>query len=208
MVWAHLIPRTAEPLTARAVEVLRNGGIVIFPTDTLYGLGADALNSQAVERVYTLKQRDRSKPLLLLLADPDDARRYAREIPPIGKEIIRAFWPGPLTLIFQAAECLPEIVTGGTGTIGLRCPDAPFARELVRALERPITATSANLAGGPDPRTVQEVPPSLCAAANLVIDAGPCPLAQASTVVDLTRTPPALLREGALPRHGLESYLR
>ena len=172
--------------------------MVILPTRHLYGLGVDALNSRAVERVFTAKQRPRHQPLLILVASPGEAGIYAHGIDARATALMRAFWPGKLTIVLPARPVLPEALTGGTGLIGIRLVAHPVSRGLVRSLGRPITATSANLSGHPGCRRIEDLHPAILAAADLVLDAGPLLPGIGSTVVEVRPNEVRVLREGAV----------
>ena len=181
------------------VALLRQGGIVAFPTDTLYGLGADAFNESAVERVFEAKGRPHGMPLPLLLPDGDWLSVIASEVSPLAQILADRFWPGPLTLVLPAGPRVPALVTARGWTVAARVPDHAVPRELARRLGSPIIGTSANRSGGPDPRSPEEVRRFLGDAVDLIIQGGPAPTGQASTVVDITSVVPRLLRAGALP---------
>ena len=172
--------------------------MVVLPTRHLYGLGVDALNPRAVERVFTAKQRPRQQPLLILVASPAEAGIYARGIDARATALMHAFWPGKLTIVLPAGPLLPEALMGGTGRIGIRLVAHPVSRHLVRALGRPITASSANLSGQPGCRRIEDLQPAILAAADLVLDAGPLRPGIGSTVVDVQPDVVRILREGAV----------
>jgi L-threonylcarbamoyladenylate synthase len=188
-----------------AAAVLRRGGVVAYPTDTLYGLGADAFNEAAVERVFIIKGRPHGMPLPLLLADPADIDRVAASVPPLARVLAAEFWPGGLTLVLQRAERVPELVAGRGWKIGLRVPDHIVPRELARRLGNPITGTSANKSGGPETRTAAEVRAQLNGEVDLVVEGGPEPTGRSSTVLDLTGPQPRILRQGAVSKERLEA---
>ena len=177
-----------------ALAVLSRGGLVAFPTDTVYGVGALAFDSSAVERVFAAKGRDVAKALPILLADAESASRVAEPLPDEARKLAKAFWPGPLTLVVRKLACVPEAVSQGN-TIGLRVPDHPVAIALLRA-SGPLAATSANPSGGPDPLSADEVVSGLGDKIDLVLDGGKTPGGRPSTVVDCTVEPPVLVREG------------
>lgn len=177
-----------------ALAVLSGGGLVAFPTDTVYGVGALAFDPSAVERIYTAKGRDAAKALPVLLADVESASRVAEPLPDGARKLAKAFWPGPLTLVVRKLACVPEAVSQGN-TIGLRVPDHPVAIALLRA-SGPLAATSANPSGGPNPLSADEVVSGLGDRIDLVLDGGTTPGGRPSTVVDCTVEPPALVREG------------
>lgn len=186
---------------SEAAGTLAGGGLVAFPTETFYGLGADPWNERAIEALYHAKGRPARVPILLLLAGEDQVPDAAVATPAPFEVLARRFWPGPLTLVVEARPTLPARVTSGSGTIGLRVPSAPIPRAIARALGRPITGTSANLSGAPPARLPAEVaaafagPPS---ALDLLVDGGPAPGGEPSTVVDLTGASPRLVRAGAI----------
>lgn len=199
MAWTSVketIPPALNSLIDRAVDILHGGGVVAYPTDTLYGLGAHALTERAVERVFRIKGRPAAQPIPLLLADARDMQRVARDIPPVAWELARRFWPGGLTLVLAAASTVPRQVTAGGDTVAVRVPAHPVPRELARRLGAPITGTSANRSGAPGPVTAEEVTATLGCQVDLIIDTGPCSGGLASTVLDLTGDVPRVLRQG------------
>jgi L-threonylcarbamoyladenylate synthase len=187
--------------------VLRDGGLVAFPTDTLYALGADAFNPIAVERVFAAKGRRWADPIPLLVGDLAMVLALASDLPDVAAPLIESHWPGPLTLLVAAAPNVSRALTASTAKIGVRLPGAPLARELILRLGRPVTGTSANRSGGNDPKDADEVYRQLRHRVDLILDSGPTPLGRPSTVVDLTMTPPHIVREGAIERAGILSLL-
>jgi len=181
-----------------AVRVLRAGGLVAFPTETFYGLGALALDEAAVARVFQAKGRPGDKPLLVLVDSLAMVERLARQVPDRSRRLMARYWPGPLTLVLPARADLPRALTAGTGTIGVRLSGHPVARALVQAAGTPVTAPSANPHGEMSPCTADEVIAALGTRVDLVLDGGPTPGGPASTVLDLTRTPIVVLRAGAV----------
>ncbi|MCL5025320.1 MAG: L-threonylcarbamoyladenylate synthase, partial [Chloroflexi bacterium] len=165
-----------QQIVADAAEVLRGGGLVVYPTDTLYGLGAHAFTPAAVERVFALKGRAAEKPVPLLLARPEDMESVALDIPDLAWELADAFWPGALTLVLKRHPLVLDIVTGGGPTVAVRVPHHAVPLGLVAALGVPITGTSANPAGKPGPRTASEAVEALGDGVDLVLDGGPCPI--------------------------------
>lgn len=182
----------------RAAAVLREGGLVAFPTETFYGLGAAARNPAAVRRVFRAKARTESKPLLVLVDSIAMAESVAREVSAPARALMARHWPGALTLVLPARPDLPAELTAGTGTIGVRLSGHPVARGLVRALGAPVTAPSANLEDAAPPTTAAEVLRALDGAVDLVLDGGPTAGGPASTVVDVTAEPARILRAGAV----------
>ena len=188
----------AEKL-AEAIRVLCEGGVVAFPTETFYGLAADARNETAVEKIFRIKGRNFRNPIALIIADEREVVPLVEEIPAAAKILMQTFWPGPLTLIFRAAPSVSSRLTGGTGKIGIRVSSHPVARLLAAGLAGPLTATSANLSGGPECSSADAVVSTLGDLADAVIDGGPTPGGAGSTILDVTVSPPRILREGAIP---------
>jgi len=190
-----------------AADVLKTGGLLVFPTTGLYGLGADALNPASVEKIFQVKQRDFSKPILVLIRDASELGRIAKEVPQTASALIKASWPGLLTIILEARPELPDVLTGHTGKIGVRVPKHPVASALVNAFDGPITGTSANLSGQAGCASVVDLDSELVQCVDMVLDAGPLKGGTGSTVVDATLDPPLVLREGAVSKQQLESVL-
>jgi L-threonylcarbamoyladenylate synthase len=191
-------PRLLEEI-GRAVGVLQSGGVVAFPTDTLYGLGADVFNEAALEKIYRIKGRPRALALPVLVDGWERVELVAGEVSEMARQLAQQFWPGPLTLVLPRRPGLSPLVTGGRDTVAVRQPDHWVPRELVSRLGRPITGTSANPSGGADLLTLAEVQDQLGDLADYIITAGPAPRGMPSTVVDVTGEQPRLLREGVLP---------
>lgn len=203
----HVVSADRPGALAQAAAVLRAGGLVAFPTDTVYGVGAHALLPDAVARLYTAKVRPEGKAIPLLLADAADIERVSRDLPPLAWRLIAAFWPGALTLVVPRSAWLPDIVTAGGPTVAVRLPDHPAPRALARALGAPLAATSANLSGQAEATTAAEVLAQLDGRIELLLDGGVCAGGVASTVLDLTVHPPAILRAGALDLAQLQRLL-
>jgi len=182
----------------QAAQVLRAGGLVAFPTETFYGLGAAGLDPEAIRRVFAAKGRPASMPLLLLVDSRAMVAAVAASIPPQATPLMERHWPGALSLVLPAARGVPAEVTAGTGTVGVRVSAHPVARALVRALGEPVTAPSANRTGGAPPVTAEEVLAQLDGVIELILDAGPTPGGAPSTILDVTVDPPRLLRQGAV----------
>jgi len=191
----------------RAVQVLKAGGLVAFPTDTVYGVGALAFLPQAVEKIFRVKGRALSKAIPLLLDSADSLPQVARDIAPEVRLLTKKFWPGALTMVLHRRPVVPDVVTGGGPTVALRVPDHPLTRRLIRAVGGPLATTSANLTGHPDPQTAQEVADYLEGHIDLILDGGRCPGGIPSTVIDLTRTPPVIVRAGAIAPEELKEKL-
>ena len=182
----------------RAVQLLRQGELVALPTETVYGLGADALNPDAVAKIFTAKGRPSDHPLIVHLADAGQIMTWAREVPKDAIALARAFWPGPLTLILKRDESVPDLVTGGQDTVGLRVPNHPVALELLRAFGSGVAAPSANRFGRISPTTAEHVRQELGERVALILDGGACAVGLESTIVDLSRGVPVILRPGAI----------
>ena len=204
--------RQPAPYLGSALEeaawILRAGGVVAAPTDTLYGIMVSALDASAVERVFEIKGRSPDAPLPLLVADAADIERYVESLPEAGRALAEKFLPGPLTIVAAGKGGLPYALTGGLPTVGVRVPDHRVPRALARLLGHAVTGTSANRSGMPPATTAAEVREQLGDAVDYVIDDGPAPGGTGSTVVDVSRNPPALVREGAVSRYEIEAALR
>jgi L-threonylcarbamoyladenylate synthase len=185
-----------DAVFARCRDVVRAKGVIAYPTDTFYGLGADPRDPEAVRRIFAIKSREAGQPILLLLHDRSEVTAWASAVTPSAERLMERFWPGPLTLVFSAApDVLPEL-TGGGGTIGLRVPGNELTRELLRNLGTALTGTSANRSGGRDPRTAEEVMREVGDRVDLVLDGGATTGDRPSTVVDVTVEPPRIIRQG------------
>jgi len=191
----------------RAVATLRSGGLVAFPTETVYGLGADAANDDAVRRVFEVKGRPTDHPLIVHLADASQLNEWAASVSPTASLLADAFWPGPLTLLVERSSTVSTAVTGGRSTVGLRVPDHPVALELLRTFGGGIAAPSANRFGRVSPTTAAHVLADLGDDVDLVLDGGPCRVGVESTIVDLTAERPVVLRAGGVSVDRLEEVL-
>ncbi len=185
---------------------LKAGGVIGFPTDTAYGLGADPFHEAAVRRIFEIKGRLESKPVLVLVDSMELLCQIAVVSEP-ARMLARQFWPGPLTLVLPALPNVPRFLTAGTGALGVRWPKSDFANRLVHALERPITATSANKSGHQTATRASEVIEDIGPDLEMLIDGGQLPSAEGSTILDMTGPSPRVLREGALPREMLAAAL-
>ncbi len=183
---------------AGAGDIIQKGGVVIFPARCLYGIAADTLNVKAVEKVFDIKQRPRNNPILVLIPDQGFLQDLAESIPESAEKLIKAFWPGGLTLVFQAKPKVPERLTAGSGKLGIRIPSHPAAKALVNFLGFPITGTSANLSGRPGCDRISSLDPSILEKSDLVLDAGILKGGIGSTIVDVTISPVRILREGEI----------
>ncbi len=182
----------------KAGNLIQGNGLVIFPTQGLYGLAANALAPQAVEKVFAAKQRPKTKPLLILIHELQQLDVLTTHIPEQAKLLIRDFWPGALTMIFQAGKVLPKQLSGNTDKIGIRMPAHPVALALAKAANVPITGTSANISGSPPCPDIKHLSRKLIPKADMILDAGPLAGGLGSTVVDLTCTPPKIIRQGSI----------
>jgi L-threonylcarbamoyladenylate synthase len=192
---------------ARAAQRLRDGLLVAFPTETVYGLGANALDADAVARIYAAKGRPSHNPIIVHVASIDDARRVVRTWPPVAQRLAERFWPGPLTLVLPKSPDVPSSVTAGLDKVGVRVPSHPVALALLRQACVPVAAPSANRSNAVSPTTAQHVATSLAGNDVLVLDGGACEVGIESTVVDISGEVPVLLRPGGLSREALEATL-
>jgi len=186
------------------VSVLKNDGLIVYPTETFYGLGANCFSSVAVKKIFALKKRDRSKPLPIVISDRTMLKSVAAVIPPVTEPFLQLFWPGPLTLIFPADFSLPRDLLGSAKTIGVRLPAHPGLRDLVKSAGFPITATSANLSGEGELSDPDRVFDIFTGKVDCIIDGGKTKGGLPSTVIDLTSPRPQMLREGAIPLSDLQ----
>ena len=201
-------PQQSSPQSLiSAVEILRAGGVVVYPTETFYGLGVDALNQKAIKKIFAIKKRSLSQPLLILIPDQDYLPRYVADVPANAHRLMEHFWPGPLTMVFFASPQLPSILTAGTKKIAIRISPHPIARALTSAFAGPLTSTSANISGEQSPATAKEVFSHLGGMIDLIIDGGKTPGQMPSTIVDVTFSPPQLVREGVVPFSEILTFL-
>jgi len=189
----------------KAAEIIKSGGLVAFPTETVYGLGADALNRTACAKIFQAKNRPLEDPLIVHVADKQDLFKVARRVCKVTLDLIDEFWPGPLTLVLKKQEKIPDITTAGLDTVAVRMPDHKIALSLIKEAETPIAAPSANLFGRPSPTTAQHVLEDLEGKIDLVIDGGRATIGIESTIVDLTQEPFCILRPGGI---GIEKLRR
>ena len=184
---------------AQAADAIRAGQLVAVPTETVYGLAGNGLDPAAVAQIYEIKGRPAVKPLSLMVHDASAMARYCADVPPAAYTLAEAFWPGPLTIVLRAQDCVPEIVHAGGQTVGLRCPDHPATLALIEAAQLPLAAPSANPSGAPSPKTADDVLAYFNGQIAAVIDGGPCGIGRESTLVDLSHTPYRILRSAAVP---------
>jgi L-threonylcarbamoyladenylate synthase len=192
---------------ARAARILRSGGLVAFPTETVYGLGADASSASAMAKLYAVKRRPADHPVIVHFASADAAFGWAREVPECARKLAKAFWPGPLTLVLKRSQKAQDFVTGGQDTVGLRLPSHPLARDLLQLFGRGVAAPSANRFGRVSPTTAAHVRADLGADVDLVLEGGPTEVGIESTIVDLSNGSPVLLRPGRITKAELEAVL-
>jgi L-threonylcarbamoyladenylate synthase len=190
-----------------AVEILRAGGVVAYPTETFYGLGVDALSPEAIKKIFAIKERSFLQPLLILIPDQSYLPRCVAKIPEKARYLMEHFWPGPLTMVFSASPQLLSILTAGTQKIAIRISSHPIARALTSAFAGPLTSTSANISGDQSPATAKEVSSHLGGMIDLIIDGGKTPGQMPSTIVDVTFSPPQLIREGVIPFSEILTFL-
>lgn len=191
----------------KAAAILRAGGLVAIPTETVYGLGADGLNPAAVENIFRAKGRPQDNPLILHVPDDTWLARYCQDIPETAYALTKRFWPGPLTLILPRRAVVPDVVTAGLDTVGMRCPDHPLTRAIIAAAGVPVAAPSANTSGRPSPTAAAHVLDDMDGKIDAVVDGGSCSVGVESTIVDLTCTPPRLLRPGGVTLEQLREAL-
>jgi L-threonylcarbamoyladenylate synthase len=197
-----------EPqILATAADIIRRGGLVAFPTETVYGLGANGLDAAAVSRIFEAKGRPSDNPLILHIADRRELDELVREVPEWLEPLLGKFWPGPFTVVLPRSPAVPDIVTAGLDTVAIRLPSLGAARELIRAAGVPIAAPSANLSGRPSPTTAAAVMADMDGRIEMVLDAGPCDVGLESTVLDCVSQPPAILRPGGVTQEMLEACL-
>jgi L-threonylcarbamoyladenylate synthase len=198
----------ADPAGIRKVgRVILQGGVAAFPTETFYGLGADARNEEALQKIFQIKGREENKPLLLLIGDRDWLSGLVRNLPPVAGRLMEKFWPGPLTLVFEASPRLSALLTGGTGTVGVRLSPHPVAQALIQAVGRAITATSANLSGQPSASVAAEVFRALGNRVDAILDGGQTAGGLGSTVLDLSSPAPRIIRRGVISQAELVPFL-
>jgi len=205
MVKSTLILQREE--TGAAVEILKQGGLVGLPTETVYGLGADGMNSKAVEGIFEAKGRPENKPLNVLVDGMAMVEQVCKDIPQDAYVLAEAFWPGPLTIILWGRGVSPVVVSSGGNTQGVRCPDHSDTLKVIRGLGRPLACPSANLSGAVSPKTAEDVLSQLSGRIDAVVDGGPCSVGVESTILDLTVSPYRILRQGGLSRERICAVL-
>ena len=199
-----------EPTTeniAAAADIIRRGGLLGIPTETVYGLGANALDEEAVLHIFEAKGRPQDNPLIIHVPDASWLERYCKDVPESAHRLAERFWPGPLTMILPRKPIVPLRTTGGLDTVGVRCPNHPITLDIIRAADVPIAAPSGNTSGRPSPTCLADMREDMDGKIDGVFDGGPCAVGVESTIIDLTVTPPRLLRPGGLPLEALEEVL-
>ena len=194
-----------EKILTRAAEILAGSGIIAYPTETFYGLGADATNLKAIEKIFAVKGRNFKNPISLIIGQTDDVYNLVKDIPESAQKLMAAFWPGALTIVFSASDKVSSLLTAGTGKIGLRISSHPCAGAIVQKLKKPLTATSANLSGAPECSLASDVAHQIGDKIDAIIDCGQTQGGKASTIIDVTCDPPTILREGAITRKAIEN---
>jgi L-threonylcarbamoyladenylate synthase len=197
----------AAPWLRIGIELLRTGGLVAFPTETVYGLGADATNPIAIEKIFKAKGRPATNPLIVHVADVTVARRYTTTWPRVAAQLAERFWPGPLTVVLPKSPVICAAVTSGRHTVGLRVPNHPVALELLQGFDGPLAAPSANRANHISPTTAEHVRADLGDRVDLILDGGPCTVGIESTVIDLSTDRPRILRPGGVTREQIEAVI-
>ena len=191
----------------QAAVLLREGGLVGIPTETVYGLGANGLNEQAVKNIFAAKGRPQDNPLILHIPDVSWLERYCKDIPLTAYQLAEAYWPGPMTMILYHKELVPDAVTAGLDTVGMRCPAHKLCRDIIAAAGVPVAAPSGNTSGRPSPTTAQHMLEDMDGKIEAIVDGGPCAVGVESTIIDLTCNPPRLLRPGGITLEQLRAVL-
>lgn len=201
-------PRVVELTKIRSIaQFLKKPGVIAFPTDTFYGLGTDCFSPEKIKRIYQIKERKMEKPIPLMIAEVEEVKRIAREIPTVFWSLAEEFWPGPLTLVLKASPVLPPELLGHSQAIGVRLPAVPWLRELVKEAGFPLTATSANISGQKEIDHFERIKDIFWGKVDLIVDGGKTPGTRPSTVLDMTGEKPRILREGMVPATELRKYL-
>lgn len=192
---------------APAAEIIAKGGLLGIPTETVYGLGANGLDPNAVHAIFEAKGRPQDNPLILHIPSADWLERYCEDIPAVAYELADRFWPGPLTMILKRKPIVPDAVTAGLDTVGMRCPDCKVTRDIIATAGVPVAAPSGNASGRPSPTTAEAMLEDMDGRIDAIVDAGPCAVGVESTIIDLTAAPPRLLRPGGVTLEELEEML-
>ena len=200
-------PEEKAAALKKAGEIIREGGLVAFPTETVYGLGADALNAEASAKIYAAKGRPSDNPLIVHIHDVDQVYEIASEVPEAAKKVMEKFWPGPLTVILNKKSCVPDGTTGGLKTVAIRMPSHPLARDFIRESGRMIAAPSANTSGRPSPTLASHVYEDMQGRIPLILDGGAVGIGIESTIIDMSTDTPTILRPGYITKDMLEEVL-
>lgn len=191
-----------------AAHIIRKGGLVAIPTETVYGLGANGLDEKAVLKIFEAKGRPQDNPLILHVAEPEEMERFCHDIPASAYTLAEKFWPGPLTMVLPVRDIVPKRTTAGLATVAVRCPDNAVTRKIIALAGVPIAAPSANLSGKPSTTTAEHVRHDHDGKIDAIVDGGPCRVGVESTIVDLTGPAPQILREGGIPGQELLDFLK
>jgi L-threonylcarbamoyladenylate synthase len=200
-------PKGLQSAIDCAAQCLRSGGLVAYPTETFYGLAVDATNEVAIRKLFFVKARQKDRPILVLIPSVKVLKHYVRYIPPIADQLMSAFWPGALTLVFEAGSTVSPLLTAGTGKIGVRLSSHPIATALTRSIGVPISGTSANISGEPSCRNAENVLRIFVQGVDLILDGGETTGNIGSTILDVTADPPYILREGMIKKRQLEAFI-
>jgi L-threonylcarbamoyladenylate synthase len=203
----HPIKDNQTEIVAQAAQIIRSGGLLGIPTETVYGLGANALDTQAVLHIFEAKGRPQDNPLIIHVPDASWLARYCQEIPESAYRLAERFWPGPLTMILPRKNIVPLQTTGGLETVGVRCPNHPLTLAVIREADVPVAAPSGNTSGRPSPTNARDMIEDMDGKIDGILDGGPCAVGVESTIIDLTVQPPRLLRPGGLPLESLQEVL-
>ena len=202
-----ILSAQATDVAEIAANLIKSGDLVAIPTETVYGLGADGLNPEAVAKIFAAKGRPQDNPLILHIAEAGEMERFCKEIPESARRLAEAFWPGPLTMVLKAKDIVPKCTTAGLPTVAVRCPDSKVTRDIIRMAGVPVAAPSANISGKPSTTTAQHVYHDHAGKIPLIVDGGACRVGVESTIIDLTETPPRLLRPGGITPEQLTEIL-
>lgn len=205
--WKLKNDEALEPQLEQAAELLRQGEVVAFPTETVYGLGADGLNGEACKKIFAAKGRPADNPLILHISEMEEIEPLTSELSPMAKKLMAAFWPGPMTLIVPKSSIIPDVVTAGQETVAVRFPSNKVARELIHLAGRPIAAPSANKSGKPSPTNAQDVLQDMDGIIGGVLDGGSCDIGVESTIIDTTGTIPVILRPGGITEEMIQEVM-
>jgi len=206
-VQTQILSANKADTAATAAQIIKDGGLVAIPTETVYGLGADGLNEAAVAKIFAVKGRPQDNPLILHVAGAEEIEKFCHDIPASAYALADAFWPGPLTMVLPARDTVPKCTTAGLPTVAVRCPDCDVTRQIIRLAGVPIAAPSANISGKPSTTTAQHVLHDHDGKIELIVDGGPCRVGVESTIVDLTEERPRLLRPGGITPEQLIAVL-